>query len=271
MLFIRLCKVARASLTCLILACAVDIANAQDLGALERALNAAGYQLYNPPRSNWGPGFAFYGDIVDGKITNVREICPNLYGDVDAPRSADILLPDYTAKDSLSFSAAIRFLKGLFGFNVDVDKVEQERSIEVKWQNIRETSYSEMDKWLRDGTIRPIPIQCRRAIESLQGRRTFENHVFVIIRAVAPESLKYDFSAAAKAQGSASAQLWKESQAKVQAGMASTVGTQLEIRQRLYVGYSRPVRLTEWIDSGKSSGELFGVKGVPTDLEIGGD
>jgi hypothetical protein len=125
-----------------------------------------------------------------------------------------------------------------------------------------------MDKWLADGKIKPIPIQCRRAIESLQGRDAFTDRVFVIVRAVAPESLIYDFSSAASGQGSASAALLTEAQAKVRGSGANTSATQLEIRKRLYVGYAAPVKLSEWADSGLSSGELVKVKGKPTDLQI---
>jgi hypothetical protein len=259
-----------ASLVCLIVALSFSTegTKAQSLRPLEQALNAAGYQLYNPPRANWGPGFVFAGDIVQGRITNVREICPNLYGDTEAPQSADILLPNYSARDKISFSATLRFLKSVFGLNFDLDKVEQEHSVEVKWQNIRESSYTEMDKWLADGKIKPIPIQCRRAIESLQGRNAFADRVFVIVRAVAPESLIYDFSSAANGQGSASAALLTEAQAKVQGSGANTAATQLEIRKRLYVGYAAPVKLSEWTDPGLSSGELVKVKGQSTDLRI---
>jgi hypothetical protein len=259
-----------ARLVCLIIALSYSIegAKAQDLSALEKALNAVGYQLYNPPRANWGPGFVFAGDIVQGRITNVREICPNLYGEIQAPQSTDILLPNYSAKDKISFGAALRFLRGAIGLNFDLEKVEQEHSVEVKWQNIRETSYTEMDKWLADGKLKPIPIQCRRAIESLQGHDAFSDRVFVIVRAVAPESLIYDFSSATSGQGSASAALLTEAQAKVQGSDGSTTATQLEIRKRLYVGYAAPVKLSEWTDPGLTSGELVKVKGQPTDLQI---
>jgi hypothetical protein len=257
-----------------------------DLSALEKPLNAAGYQLFNPPRSNWGPGFVFSGDIVGGRLVNVGEVCPNLYGDEEPPRSAKILLPNYTAKDSLTFGAAVRFLRSAFGLDVDVDKVERERLIEVKWQNVSEMSYALMDNWLRDGTVKPIPIECRNAIQRLQGQQKFENRVFVLTRAIAPESLKYEFSAALNAKGSASADLWKVSEAKAQAEGGTANATQIEIPQmdstycdrqrhgeplqcqRFYIGYAPPVKITEWIDTGQSSGELRKVKGEPTNFQL---
>jgi hypothetical protein len=54
------------------------VAHSQDLQPLDKALRSVGYQMYSPPRENWGPGFVFSGDIVQGRITNVREICPNI-------------------------------------------------------------------------------------------------------------------------------------------------------------------------------------------------
>ena len=66
---------------------------AQDLGALEQALRTSGYQLYNPPRANWGPGFVFAGEVVGSQIKTVEEICPNLNGnDLGPPQEAAIAL-----------------------------------------------------------------------------------------------------------------------------------------------------------------------------------
>ena len=168
-------------------------ARGQDLGPLDKALNAAGYRLYNPPRENWGPGFVFSGDVANGKITNVREICPNLYADLEAPRSVAVILPDYDANDSFSFGVAVNFLKGLLGLNVDVDKVQRERSISVKWKNLSETSYADIDKWLESGEPRPIAKLCRLAIEDLKARKQFDDRIFVMVRAVAPKRSSLTF------------------------------------------------------------------------------
>lgn len=243
-------------------------AQAQSLGPLEQAIRAAGYQLYNPPRENWGPGFVFTGEVVSGRIKNPREICPNLYADVEAPRSTKVLFPDFQASDSFSFGLAIKFIKGILGLDVDVGKVESERKISVKWQNLQETSYSDVDKWLESGEARPIASRCRAAIEDLKGKDQFKDRVFVIVRAVAPELLIYEFDSALSGQAGASAEVWQQGSAKIEGKGEIKNQTRLELKQRLYVGYAPPMKLQEWVPTGLVSGEVIKVRGETTNLGI---
>jgi hypothetical protein len=247
---------------------ATGAAHSQDLGPLDKALRAAGYRLYNPPRANWGPGFVFTGDVLDGKITNVREICPNLYADLEAPQSAAVLLPNFDAKDSFSFGIAIRFLKNLLGLDADLEKMQREQSISVKWSNLRETSYTDVDKWLETGEPRPIARRCRSAIEDLRARKQFEDKVFIIVRAVSPETLLYDFDSAIEVKGSASAEAWQQGKLKAEGKAEIKNRTQLETKEKLFVGYAPPVKLQEWTPSGLVSGEIIGVRGQPTALSV---
>jgi hypothetical protein len=253
---------------CALAVATISAPSAQDLRPLEAALRDAGYQLYNPPRANWGPGFVFAGDVIRGRITNVEEICPNLYADIEAPQGAAVILPNYSAKDSFTFGLALRFLKGLIGAEADLGEVEREKSIDVKWQNLRETSYTLMDQWLEKGEPRPISKLCRLAIDDLKAKDRFNDRVFVIVRAVAPESLIYDFAAAYSAKGSASANFAEKAQAKTQGSVAGQSSTQLEIKQRLFIGYAPPVKLRSWLPSGLVSGEIVEVKGEPSNLMI---
>jgi hypothetical protein len=70
---------------------------------IERSLQDKGYHMYDPPRANWGPGFVFAGDVIADKIWKVEEICPNLYGDLDAPNKTKVVLESHEYEDSLSF------------------------------------------------------------------------------------------------------------------------------------------------------------------------
>jgi hypothetical protein len=241
---------------------------AQNMDPLKDALRAAGYQLYNPPRANWGPGFVFAGDIAGGRLTNVDEVCPNLYADSEAPQSVSISLPNLNNNESLSVGFGLQLLKAIFGINFDVDKVERERQIHVKWQNLRELSYTRMDQRLKNGEPRPITQPCRSAIENLLAKKRFADRLFVIVRAIAPESLVYDFSSAIGAQASASADVWSEAQIRVQGKGQISNGTLLEIKERMFVGYSPPFKLTDWLPTGDVSGEIVKVKGEVSNVTI---
>jgi hypothetical protein len=241
-------------------------AAAQDLGPLKKALGE--YQPYDPPRANWGPGFVFTGEVAQGRLSKIEEVCPNLYADLEAPQSAAIALPDYNTGEGLSFAASLRFLKGLLGLNVDIDKLAGERMIDVKWQNLREYSYTGMDKWLESGEARPVARRCRLAIDELKAKNRFKDRVFVIVRAIAADSLIYEFGTAANAAGSASAQLWAGVQADAKMSASIKNGTRLEIKQRLFMGYISPTNLREWLPTGLVSGEIIKVAGDKTPFII---
>jgi len=163
---------------------------------------------------------------------------------------------------------AVKFLKGFLGLNVDLEKVESERKISVKWNNLREASYADMDKWLETGEARPIVARCRAAIEDLKGKDQFKDKVFVIVRAVAPEVLVYDFGSALSGQASASAEAWQQGSVKIEGKGEIKNRTQMEFKQRLYVGYAPPVKLQDWAPTGLVSGEIVKVRGEQTSLTI---
>jgi hypothetical protein len=243
------------------------IAVGQNLAVLERALQKAGYQLYNPARANWGPGFVFAGDVVNGRIKNVVEICPTLYRDLDPPRGTTIVLSDFKSEDGFSWGLALNFLKGLLGGKLDLG-AEGEQKAEVKWQNIQEMSYPQMVGWLESGEPRPIAPQCHAAIEDLKLKKLFEGRVFVIVRAVAPESLMYDFTRALQGQGGASGRISEGIRAELQGKGRVKNETQLEITQRLYVGYAAPIKLKDYVPTGLVGEPIVEVSGKPDDLII---
>jgi hypothetical protein len=240
----------------------------QDFESLNRTLHAAGYQLYIPPRQNWGPGFVFAGEIVNDRITNVEEICPNLYADLGSPEGAAVVLGDYRAADTYSFGLTLDFLKGLLGGALDLGRVERERTADVRWHNVREISYSHMDQWLETGEPRPIAKRCRLAIEDLQAKNRFKGRIFVIVRAIAPESLIFDFSRAINTEVGPSVKFSGQLKVAAQGKGEIKNDTLLEVKQRLFIGYAPPVKIQDWLPTGLVSGEIIRVRGAPTSLVL---
>jgi hypothetical protein len=247
-------------------------AHAQDLGALEQAMIQAGYHLYNPPRTNWGPGFVFSGDVNNGRIINVQEICPNLYVDLEAPTGATVVLPDFKAEDKFTFRLALDFLKRLVGADnsakLELVRLEHERKVEVQWQDVREFAYSKVDQWLKSGEPRPVEQRCRSAIDDLRAKGRFKDRVYVIARAVAPEVLTFDFARSTAGEVGANATLGQALEAAAQGRAEVHNNTELRVKQRLFVGYAAPIKLEEWLPTGLVSGGIVGVRGTPADLLI---
>lgn len=256
-------------LVIVVLSGVVLVAAAQDLTVLQRTLQANGYQLYVPPRANWGPGFVFAGDVVNGKMKNVEPVCSSLYEDVGLPESTAVILPDFKAEDKFSFSLAIEFLRGLFGGKVDLGAVERDRKAEVRWHNVQEMSYPKMIAWLENGEPRPITKPCRAAIEDLKTKKQFKDRVFVIVRAVAPETLVYDFTRALSGDTGASGQFAETFKAEARGKGQIVSETQLEIKHRLYIGYAAPVKIVDWAPTGLLSGEIVTVLGAKENITIG--
>jgi hypothetical protein len=244
----------------------VSVTNGPDLTPLEVAVENAGYHLYKPPRANWGPGFVFSGDVKGGRISNVEEICPNLYSDIGPQEGVPIALPNYTAKDDFTFSLSMRFLKSFAGPELDVGKIERERTVDVKWQNIREMSYTHADQWLPKGEPRPVERLCRSVIDDLKGKGRFQDRVFVIVRSIAPESVTFDFSRTANLEGEA--KLTKALRESTKAKGTIENATQLKTNERMYIAYAAPVKIEEWTPKGLVSGEIVEVRGSSASLVI---
>lgn len=238
---------------------------------IEEVLQANGYQMYNPPRGNWGPGFVFAGDVIDNKISNVREVCPNLYGDLDAPNKTKVVLANHKVEDSFSLSVAFNYLKRVTGFannDADLVSIEGKRAAEVTWGDINELSYSDMDKWLETGEARPIAKRCRAAIDDLKAKNRFKDHVFVIVRAVAPDFVTFDFSEALKGGVGVSAGFSQRLSAGIRGKGEFKEASRLEIKERLFVGYAPPFKIDDWLPTGFVSGEIVEVRGKPSTLVI---
>ncbi len=241
----------------------------QSLRPLQQALESAGYHMYNPPRSNWGPGFVFEGDVANGRFVNAQEVCARLYSDLDTPGKAKIVLPSHQAKDNFSLRVAFNYLKKVLGFandEADLLRIEQRQIGEVTWGDIWELYYGGMDKWLESGEARPVSAQCRRNIDDLKAKGKFKGRVFVIVRAVVPEWLNFDFGRNFKAEAGVSASLVPRISAGVQGKGEFWDETRLEIREPLFVGYAPPIEITDWLPTGEVAGEAVSVRGTNSDF-----
>jgi hypothetical protein len=161
-----------------------------------------------------------------------------------------------------------RLLKSSFGLDFDVDKAEREQSIRIRWDRLREASYTEMDKWLKTGEPRPVALRCKRAIEDLLAKGEPSNRIFIMARAVATDGLSYDFSSASKANASVSVDLLEQVKTKARGGLEIKNSTILEIKQPLFIGYAPPLQLQKWAPTGLSSPGIVSVFGASTSLTI---
>ena len=146
--------------------------------------------------------------------------------------------------------------------------IEGKRAAEVTWGDINELSYSDMDKWLETGEARPIAKRCRAAIDDLKAKNRFKDHVFVIVRAVAPDFVTFDFSETLKGGVGVSAGFSQRLSAGIRGKGELKEASRLEIKERLFVGYAPPFKIDDWLFTGFVSGEIVEVRGKPSTLVI---
>jgi hypothetical protein len=133
---------------------------------------------------------------------------------------------------------------------------------------MHELSYTHMDKWLETGEERPVTRRCRAAIDDIKAKGRFKDRIFVIVRAVAADSLTFDFSRALKGSIGVSADFTEQLTARLRGKGELKDGTRLKITDPLFVGYASPDKIDEWLPTGHVSGEIVKVRSTPTTLEI---
>jgi hypothetical protein len=125
-----------------------------------------------------------------------------------------------------------------------------------------------MDKWLESGEPRPVATRRQAAIEDLKLKNRFKDRLFVIVRAVAPEVMVYDFSKMTDADGQGSVKFMNQLDAATKGKGHLSSNTQLVIDQRLFVGYAAPIKIEEWLPSHLMSGDIIKIRGTATNLTL---
>ncbi|MGU3559418.1 hypothetical protein [Methylobacterium radiotolerans] len=233
-------------------------------------MEAAGYRPYIPPRANWGPGFVFTGTIRDGKISDVEEVCSNIYGQKIRAKSNSVLLPAYKEDNRVAISGLIEILKGaLRSRSINAGAAfDQGKTTEIRVSDAKEYSYTDEDKWIKEGVARPIAPRCLAAINDLKLKGKFDGRTFIIARAVAAEKFVYDVKdrgLALKLEGS----LANVADIKVLASGNASGETHIEFGHSMFIGYAPPYLITEWVPTGRvSASEIVKVKGEALDLVV---
>lgn len=236
--------------------------NKPKITGLEKSIEP--YALYYPIRENWGPGFVFSGDIVDGKIQNVEEICSNLYGDEQISDSSSIFLANYSGKDEKSLDIGVQLLKRVAGeknaATLNLADIKSVDDVDISWGDLRETSYARAEQWLKKGEPRPVEGRCESAIDDLKAKGKFIGRVFIITRALSAGSVSYEFNHLRRAGGEAKVKVHEVVEAQVAATWKVTGDTSLSINKQVYIGYAKPALLEEWVPTGLVSPGIVSVK-----------
>jgi len=240
-----------------------------DVGPLGDSLQ--GYALYEPVRTNWGPGFVFTGEVKNGKIKNVEEICPSLYGESPVTE-AGVFLPDYSGASNTDINIGLSMLESVIGKDntakINLAKYKDNKSVVVKWSSINEVSIPRSMGWMESGEPRKIKKQCFSVIEDLKARGEFEGRTFIITRAIKASSIDYNFDRAIDGDAGVELKFKELFDANAGGKWTSTGKTSLKVTSDVFVGYKTPKLLKDWVPTGLVAGEIATVSLEDSDLVI---
>ena len=227
---------------------------------------------FNPARSDWGPGFVFEGDVIDGVIRNISPICENILG--DSPfTEANIKLANYTVESDSEFKVSIEFLKNLIkeenSAKLDLSSIRNKEDATIIWSDTKNQYYRLEDIFLNSGEPRPIPVKCISAINLLKDRGKYEKRVFIILSTISATKFKYEFNEEKISKIGIDTNIADTLTGVAGVDFSSKGKTDLEISgEKLFIGYAKPVLVVNWIPSGLISGDQFSVDVEPVNYTL---
>jgi hypothetical protein len=222
--------------------------------ALDAAVTQAGYTPYKPLRSNWGPGFIF-----TGKMPKPTPACRNLYGEVlsfDNLLNANLAFQDISQTKSGSFDLSVDFLKDIVGeqnsLKLGLGAVKNDSDLTITWGPVKEYAYFLEDAF----SGKPIDGPCLALLRELKQRKPSElQSVSMITRAIAVTDLTYSLKKEGSGTGGLDVQIAQALNAKLGEGRWSYDNSgSLKIETPIFIGYSKPMKITDFVPTGEVTG-----------------
>lgn len=216
------------------------------LAPLRKELERYNYALYEPPRSNWGPGWTFHLlKTYDGR-TVPSTVCERIYSDI-TPTRGKLSLPEIKTKTTVGVNFAIELLENLL---MDSTKAEVNlsslSSVTITWGEVWAEEIPKEQQFTKEGKIREMNQACYYALQDLKEKGELEGKVFVVQGAVLTTGFKYTF--ARSAGGGLTEKIdWREA-LTVKPGVNVTREGDLTLifREPRYIGFNAAAIL-DWI------------------------
>lgn len=238
--------------TCSLCLCACS--NSPDVSPLGQHISAAGYVMYYPARSNWGPGTVLTGSVINNRLSNVQEICTSLYSNL-TPSNNNVALSSFQASQNHDLSLGIDLLGKVLGPDKSAKlglSGKNAQDIDVSFGPSFEDSISGEGPFQNDGKPKRIKPACEAKLKDLKAKGALENSVFVITRALR-SGINYDFGNDAEFKTNATLSITSKIGANAGAGWGTNGRTKLIVdgEAGLYLGAAKGgmISLTSWLPS----------------------
>jgi hypothetical protein len=227
-------------------------ATTKGLGPLESKLKEHGFSVYNPPRSNRGPGWVFrFVKTFDGR-TVPSTVCENIYPDAKTV-DGRLVLPNITQDKSVDLSLAIDLLSGIIDPPLQAKaELKDVGNVTISWGPVRVRELSPGNKFTAEGAIRKIDEACYAELESLKARQEIQDSIFVVQEAAVVNRFNYHFHGDTEASAKLRGQYKKILGVDFDSRVKAVDDTTLEITEDTNLGFIA-VALTEWVPTGNKT------------------
>jgi len=232
------------------------------LAPLHAFMDKYGYTLYEPPRSNHGPGWTFrMARTYDGK-TIPMTVCDNLYPAVKIS-NAKVDFPSSTMESELDTDFAVDLLEGLID-NVGKAKATLKskgvKSMKVTWGVVHAEELLPEQTFSPSGNKIEVDSACAAHLADLKKKGEFGESIFMVQQAIKVEQMNYEASAKSESAGSVAVSLKQLLNLRPQVNVINGRKDALVIKEPRYVGF-RAFLLTDVAPTGLLGPETAIVSG----------
>ena len=209
------------------------------LEGLRSWMKGYGYTLYEPPRTNHGPGWTFrMVKTYDGKTVPMT-VCDNLYPKVKV-KKANVNLPDSKKGSGYDVDFAVALLEGLID-NIGEAKANLKskgtKSVNITWGAVHTEALLPQQTFDPSGKKLEVDSTCAAHLSDLKDKGTFADSIFMVQQAIIVDEMNYKVSANSETGGGLSISLKEVLTVKPEAKVTETSENLLVVKEPRYLGF----------------------------------
>jgi hypothetical protein len=232
------------------------------LDELRDLMGEYGYTLYEPPRSNHGPGWTFrMAKTFDGHVVPVT-VCENLYPSVKT-KNANVTFPNSQVESSVNIDFAVELLEGLID-NIGEAKANLKakgaKGVTINWGGARAEELIPEQTFDKTGTKLEIDQGCSAHLSDLKKKGELSDSIFFVQQAVRVDKLDYKVTDESEKGGGLSLNIKELLTLKPDVKVSKKDKNTLSIEEPRYVGF-RAFVITDVVPTGLLGPETAVVSG----------
>lgn len=232
------------------------------LEPLRKFMESYDYTLYEPPRSNHGPGWTFrMAKTYDGRTVPMT-VCENLYPAVKT-KDANIDFPKIQMESKVDVDFAVELLEGIID-NVGEAKANLKakgaKSVKITWGAVSAEELLPQETFDPSGKKLEVDHACAAHLNDLKQKGEFADSIFLVQQAIRVDRMDYEITSDSETGGGLSLNLKEVLTVKPEAKATQSNKSTLAIKEPRYVGF-RAFIITDVVPTGLLGPETAIVSG----------